>query len=180
VLLTEEGEVRPHSTKHPAHQFIHGGIPTTTTANMAEGQPGKAQQGTHSQIGDWLAVGKQITNTSQFCGVSTSTHPTRQRPCSSPLRSPPRLPATSGNAGMSALLSSNHTPPRGADVHFFASRYQCFRLIGLQPLCAVIFTAGYALREYGSFNYLYTPGSRGSSVNLIVFILSQVFIYICP
>ncbi|KEF54477.1 uncharacterized protein A1O9_09644 [Exophiala aquamarina CBS 119918] len=34
--------------------------------------------------------------------------------------------------------------------------------------------AGYALREYGAFNYLY------SDSNLIVFILSQVFIYVSP
>lgn len=38
----------------------------------------------------------------------------------------------------------------------------------------MILAVGYALREYGSFNYLYTRG------NLIVFICSQIFIYICP
>lgn len=54
------------------------------------------------------------------------------------------------------------------------SRYESWKLIGLHPFCAILFTAGYALREYGSKNYLY------SDQNLIVYILSQVFIYICP
>ncbi|KIX09108.1 uncharacterized protein Z518_00186 [Rhinocladiella mackenziei CBS 650.93] len=52
--------------------------------------------------------------------------------------------------------------------------YKCFKLIGLHPLCAVMFTAGYALREYGAFNYMY------NTRNLIIFILSQVLIYVCP
>lgn len=59
----------------------------------------------------------------------------------------------------------------------FASRYKCFRLIGLHPLCAVMFAVGYALREFGAFNYIYNDDNTGS---LIPFILSQVFIYICP
>ncbi|KAJ2973425.1 hypothetical protein NUW58_g8941 [Xylaria curta] len=54
-------------------------------------------------------------------------------------------------------------------------RYKCWKLVGLQPLCAVLFTAGYALREYGAYNYIYT-----SSNVLIGFILSQVFIFVCP
>ncbi|KAG8415742.1 hypothetical protein J3458_009565 [Metarhizium acridum] len=54
------------------------------------------------------------------------------------------------------------------------SRYKSFKLLGLHPLCAILFTAGYALREYGSMNYLY------SDQNLIIYILSQVFIYVCP
>lgn len=58
--------------------------------------------------------------------------------------------------------------------HSAASRYKCFKLIGLHPLCAVVFTAGYALREFGAFNYIYSP------TNLIVYILSQVCIYVCP
>ncbi|KAH8911245.1 putative RTA1 domain protein [Coniochaeta sp. PMI_546] len=52
--------------------------------------------------------------------------------------------------------------------------YKSFKLIGLHPLCAVLFTAGYALREFGAFNYLYSPR------NLIIYILSQVFIFVCP
>lgn len=46
----------------------------------------------------------------------------------------------------------------------------------MQSFCAVLFTAGYALREYGAFNYMYTKGSP----NLFIFIVSQVFIYVCP
>ncbi|KAL3456710.1 hypothetical protein BJX64DRAFT_293808 [Aspergillus heterothallicus] len=55
--------------------------------------------------------------------------------------------------------------------------YKCFRLLGLHPLCGILFTLGYALREYGSFNYLY---EEEDMTVLIIFILSQVFIYICP
>jgi hypothetical protein len=58
-----------------------------------------------------------------------------------------------------------------------AFRYKAWKLIGLHPLCAVLFTTGYALREYGSFNYLYDPTNI---LPLIIFILSQVFIYVCP
>ncbi|KAI1297054.1 putative RTA1 domain protein [Xylaria venustula] len=53
--------------------------------------------------------------------------------------------------------------------------YKSWKLVGLHALCAVLFTAGYALREYGAYNYIYT----GNNV-LIPYILSQVFIYICP
>ncbi|KAI0010165.1 putative RTA1 domain protein [Xylariaceae sp. FL0662B] len=80
-----------------------------------------------------------------------------------------------------------YAPNKGAPVFFTVAyaasaighiwqcyRYKCFKLIGLHPLCAVLFTAGYALREYGAFNYLY------NTQNLIIFILSQVFIYVCP
>ncbi|OIW28759.1 putative RTA1 domain protein [Coniochaeta ligniaria NRRL 30616] len=52
--------------------------------------------------------------------------------------------------------------------------YKCFKLIGLHPLCAVLFTAGYALREIGAFNYIYNPQT------IIIYIMSQVFIFICP
>ena len=54
------------------------------------------------------------------------------------------------------------------------SHYKSFKLIGLHPLCAVLFTAGYAMREFGAFNYLY------NTRNLMVFIFSQVFIFVCP
>ncbi|KAL4935287.1 hypothetical protein BDV06DRAFT_217536 [Aspergillus oleicola] len=57
------------------------------------------------------------------------------------------------------------------------SRYSSFRLIGLYPLCGVIFTLGYALREYGAYHYLYNEEDNGP---LIGYILSQVFVYICP
>lgn len=49
--------------------------------------------------------------------------------------------------------------------------------MGLHPMCAVLFTAGYAMREYGSYNYMYDPNDDAP---LILFILSQVFILICP
>jgi len=56
-------------------------------------------------------------------------------------------------------------------------RYQAFKLIGLHPLCAILFTVGYVLREYGSFNYIYDPKDKSI---LFIFIVSQVFIYVCP
>lgn len=46
--------------------------------------------------------------------------------------------------------------------------------MGLHAFCALSFTAGYALREYGAFNYIY------NSQRLTVYIMSQVLIYICP
>lgn len=62
---------------------------------------------------------------------------------------------------------------------FQNSRYKAFKLIGLHPLCAVLFTLGYALRGYGASGskYLY---SENDQTPLIMFILSQVFIFICP
>ncbi|ETN44516.1 uncharacterized protein HMPREF1541_10186 [Cyphellophora europaea CBS 101466] len=47
----------------------------------------------------------------------------------------------------------------------------------LQPACAVLFTLGYSLRLYGAYNYLYT---ENFTRNLIVYIMSQVFIYTPP
>ena len=93
---------------------------------------------------------------------------TRERPCSLPLLSVRPQLVTSGNVSKYANVHS-YRPP-----NISISRYESFKLIGLHPLCAMLFTTGYALREYGAFNYLY------STKNLIVFILSQVFIYICP
>ncbi|KAL2867541.1 putative RTA1 domain protein [Aspergillus lucknowensis] len=80
-----------------------------------------------------------------------------------------------------------YAPNKGAPI-FFAVAYaasavahiwQCYhyralRLIGLYPICGVLFTLGYALRGYMASDYLYRPD------NLIPFILSQVFIYIPP
>lgn len=54
------------------------------------------------------------------------------------------------------------------------SRQQSWGLLGLHPFCGIMFTAGYALRAYGAFNYIY------NDLALLVYILSQVFIYICP
>lgn len=62
-------------------------------------------------------------------------------------------------------------------IVFISSRYKAFKLIGLQPMSAAIFTLGYALREFGACHYLYKPNNQ---TPLIVFVLSQVFIYICP
>ncbi|KAI8959056.1 hypothetical protein F5Y11DRAFT_350904 [Daldinia sp. FL1419] len=56
-------------------------------------------------------------------------------------------------------------------------RYQAFKLIGLHPVCAVLFTIGYGLREYGAYNYMYSVTTK---LPLMVFILSQVFIFVCP
>lgn len=70
------------------------------------------------------------------------------------------------------------TIPKPAPLTPTTSRYKCFKLIGLHPICAVLFAAGYALREYGAFSYLYL-GVEGTST-LLTFIMSQVFIYICP
>lgn len=64
---------------------------------------------------------------------------------------------------------------RYADARFWFSRYKSWKLIGLHPLCAVLFTAGYALREYGAYNYIYV-----NNTVLIIFVLSQVFVYVCP
>ncbi|KAJ5095678.1 hypothetical protein NUU61_005034 [Penicillium alfredii] len=47
-------------------------------------------------------------------------------------------------------------------------------MIGLHSLCAVMFTVGFALREYSSYHYL----DQGNA--LIIYIMSQVFINICP
>ncbi|KAL1866753.1 hypothetical protein VTK73DRAFT_4545 [Phialemonium thermophilum] len=82
-----------------------------------------------------------------------------------------------------------YIPDKGAPIFFaiaYASsaaghiwqcyRCKCFKLAGLHPVCAVVFTLGYSLRAYSAFDarYLYT------TQNLIIYILSQVFIYVCP
>ncbi|ROT39999.1 hypothetical protein SODALDRAFT_343891 [Sodiomyces alkalinus F11] len=56
-------------------------------------------------------------------------------------------------------------------------RYNAWRLIGLHPLCGLTLTAGYGLRIWGSYNFLYKVDDV---TPLIMFILSQCFIYICP
>jgi hypothetical protein len=97
--------------------------------------------------------------------------PIKRRQYFSQLRSLSQQLVISGSVCKLAIIPTIFTPEllNTADSH-----YKCFKLIGLHPLCAVLFTAGYALREYGAFNYTY------STKNLIIFILSQVFIYICP
>ncbi|KAL4931815.1 RTA1 domain-containing protein [Aspergillus undulatus] len=65
-----------------------------------------------------------------------------------------------------------------AGIHIWQCyRYKSFRLIGLYPLCGILFTLGYALREYGAYHYIYDEEDKGV---LIAYVLSQVFIYICP
>ncbi|RYP74774.1 hypothetical protein DL769_003948 [Monosporascus sp. CRB-8-3] len=88
-----------------------------------------------------------------------------------------------------------YAPNKGAPIFFTVAyglsavghiwqcfRYKCWKLMCLQVLCAVLFTVGYAMREYGAYNYLYLiPGTDTlNDQNLMIFILSQVFIYICP
>ncbi|KAL7943903.1 hypothetical protein V8C42DRAFT_92086 [Trichoderma barbatum] len=83
-----------------------------------------------------------------------------------------------------------YTPNTGAPIFFaiaFATsaifhmwqcwRYKAFRLIGMHFVCAVLFAAGFIFREYASYHYTYSAISR---TPLIIFILSQVLIYICP
>ncbi|KAK4204766.1 hypothetical protein QBC40DRAFT_272351 [Triangularia verruculosa] len=57
-------------------------------------------------------------------------------------------------------------------------RYKAFKLIGLHPVCAILFTLGYALRAYSAHdNYIY---SLTTKIPLFIFIFSQVFIFVCP
>ncbi|RYO87207.1 hypothetical protein DL766_004677 [Monosporascus sp. MC13-8B] len=56
-------------------------------------------------------------------------------------------------------------------------RYNAFKLIAPYPVCGVLFTVGYAMREYGAYNYMYNVTAE---LPLIMFILSQVFIYTGP
>lgn len=62
------------------------------------------------------------------------------------------------------------------------SRCEAFRLIGLQSLCAFLFTLGYALREVGAYNYSWQTNIEGkiNVTNLIIYILSQVFVFVAP
>ncbi|KAK0701196.1 hypothetical protein B0T21DRAFT_321855 [Apiosordaria backusii] len=57
-------------------------------------------------------------------------------------------------------------------------RYKAFKLIGLHPVCAILFTLGYILRAYSAHdNYVYSLATKKP---LFIFIFSQVFIYVCP
>ncbi|KAI1370493.1 hypothetical protein F4677DRAFT_451371 [Hypoxylon crocopeplum] len=83
-----------------------------------------------------------------------------------------------------------YAPNKGAPIFFTIAyaisaafhiwqcvRFKAFKLVGLHSLCGVMFTVGYALREYGSYNYMYSVTTMAP---LLVYILSQVFIYVCP
>ncbi|SMQ52976.1 unnamed protein product [Zymoseptoria tritici ST99CH_3D1] len=85
-----------------------------------------------------------------------------------------------------------YAPNKGAPVFFAIAfavsfafhvyqchRYKAWKMIGLQPLCALLFTLGYAMREWNAFNYIYVDKTTSSNV-LLVYILSQVFVYIAP
>ncbi len=50
------------------------------------------------------------------------------------------------------------------------SIYRCFKLTWIFPVCCFFFTLGFAMREFGAFNY----------GNLAGFIVSQMFIYFAP
>lgn len=78
------------------------------------------------------------------------------------------------------FVSHSYTRKRSCKelTELLFSRYQAWKLIGLHPVCAVLFTAGYALRAYGAFgHYVYL---ESSNVPLLTFVMSQVFIYVGP
>ncbi|KAK8054597.1 RTA1 domain protein [Apiospora phragmitis] len=58
-------------------------------------------------------------------------------------------------------------------------RYKAWRVVGLHPLCGVLFVIGYAARAWASTgsNYFY---DESKPANLGLFIISQVFIYCAP
>lgn len=58
-------------------------------------------------------------------------------------------------------------------------RNNSWKLTGLHACCAILLTVGYALREYGAFNYMFED-KESSQMTLGIYIASQVFIYICP
>ncbi|EAS36356.3 RTA1 domain-containing protein [Coccidioides immitis RS] len=60
-------------------------------------------------------------------------------------------------------------------IHLWqCSHYKSFKLMGLHLLSCLMLTAGFALREYGAFEYLYTKK------NLDVYIASTSMIYMAP
>ncbi|KAK0628374.1 hypothetical protein B0T17DRAFT_505055 [Bombardia bombarda] len=76
-----------------------------------------------------------------------------------------------------------YAPNKGAPVFFtiaFATsgayhlwqciHYKCFKVTALLPICCLLFTAGFAVREYGAFHY----------ENLNVYIASTFLIYMSP
>lgn len=95
---------------------------------------------------------------------------TRERLYSSLSRSLPQGSTISGSVSKCIITFAIAKP----DLTPMISRFKCFKLTALHPLCALMFSAGFALREYGAFNYLYT------SQNLIIYIMSVVLIYVNP
>ncbi|KAK6224398.1 RTA1 domain-containing protein [Colletotrichum tabaci] len=65
-----------------------------------------------------------------------------------------------------------------AAVHVWqCHHYKAWKLIGLHPFCALLFTLGYALREYGAYNFMYLATDK---TPMVLFILSQICIFIGP
>ncbi|KAK1981751.1 RTA1 domain-containing protein [Colletotrichum cereale] len=56
-------------------------------------------------------------------------------------------------------------------------RFGSWKLIGLHPFCATLFTLGYALRAWGANHYLYIPTDK---TPLALFIISQICIFVSP
>lgn len=55
-------------------------------------------------------------------------------------------------------------------------------MVGLHPICAAMFALGYALRQVGAYNYSWQTDVEGeiNNTNLIIYVLSQVFVYVAP
>ncbi|KAK8116853.1 uncharacterized protein PG998_005134 [Apiospora kogelbergensis] len=58
-------------------------------------------------------------------------------------------------------------------------RYKAWRVVGVHPICGVLFVVGYAVRGWAAngTNYLY---SNDNPASLGTFVVSQVFIYCAP
>ncbi|KAF7596195.1 hypothetical protein BBP40_002725 [Aspergillus hancockii] len=60
-------------------------------------------------------------------------------------------------------------------LHFWQCyHYRCFKLMILHLVCCLMFTAGFALREYGAFHYSF------SNSDLYTYIASTALIYMSP
>lgn len=66
-----------------------------------------------------------------------------------------------------------------ANISWFSSRYKAWRVIGLHPICGILFVVGYATRAWAASgrNYIY---DEDNPATLGVFIVSQVLIYCAP
>lgn len=65
------------------------------------------------------------------------------------------------------------------DTLHLPSRYKAWRVVGVHPICGVLFVVGYAVRGWAAngTNYLY---SNDNPASLGTFVVSQVFIYCAP
>lgn len=66
------------------------------------------------------------------------------------------------------ILSCHQHPNTSLTTH--TSRYKCWKVTGIFPWAALIFVAGYSLREVGAFHF----------GNLNVYIASLVMLYAAP